>query len=295
MSETSHQRSLWRDFRRSPMAIVSSTLILALALGAVFAPWIAPQNPYDLATLNLLDGNRPPVWLPDGKMSYILGTDNQGRDILSTILFGLRISFIVAIGVVSLAGGVGTAVGLWTGYRGGWPDALLMRVADIVFSFSTTLMAILIMGVFQARGILPVIFAIAVTDWVRYARTARGSTMSVTTQEFVQSAVALGLGTPRILTRHILPNVLPPLLVIAAVDFAVVIVLESTLSFLGIGVPVSQPSLGMMISVGSKYLLAGRWWMIVFPGLTLVTLTMAVNVFGDWLRDALNPHARTLR
>lgn len=275
------------------MALVSSSLIAALALGAIFAPWLAPQNPYDLETLNLLDSNRPPIWLPEGKMPYLLGTDNQGRDILSTILFGLRISFLVAIGVVTSAGVLGTAVGLWTGFRGGWPDALLMRIADIVFSFSTTLMAILIMGVFQARGIVPVIFAIAITDWVRYARTARGSTMSVSTQEFVQSAIALGLGTPRILVRHILPNVLPPLLVIAAVDFAVVIVLESTLSFLGIGVPVSQPSLGMMISVGSEFLYAGSWWMIVFPGLTLVVLTMAVNVFGDWLRDALNPHART--
>lgn len=293
MPDAESKRSLWRDFRRSPMALVSSALIAALALGAIFAPWLAPQNPYDLATLSLLDSNRPPIWLPEGKMPYLLGTDNQGRDILSTILFGLRISFLVAIGVVTSAGVLGTAIGLWTGFRGGWPDALLMRIADIVFSFSTTLMAILIMGVFQARGILPVIFAIAVTDWVRYARTARGSTMSVSTQEFVQSAVALGLGTPRILVRHILPNVLPPLLVIAAVDFAVVIVLESTLSFLGIGVPVSQPSLGMMISVGSEFLYAGRWWMIVFPGLTLVVLTMAVNVFGDWLRDALNPHART--
>lgn len=293
MPDASSKRSLWRDFRRSPMALVSSALIAALALGAIFAPWLAPQNPYNLETLNLLDSNRPPIWLPKGKMPYLLGTDNQGRDILSTILFGLRISFLVAIGVVTSAGVLGTAIGLWTGFRGGWPDALLMRIADIVFSFSTTLMAILIMGVFQARGIVPVIFAIAITDWVRYARTARGSTMSVSTQEFVQSAIALGLGTPRILVRHILPNVLPPLLIIAAVDFAVVIILESTLSFLGIGVPVSQPSLGMMISNGSEFLYAGRWWMIVFPGLTLVVLTMAVNVFGDWLRDALNPHART--
>ncbi|HED04132.1 MAG TPA: ABC transporter permease [Candidatus Fraserbacteria bacterium] len=280
----------WQSLSRSPLALISAILILLLGLAALFAPWLSPQNPYDLATLNLSDAFQPPLWLPGGHWPYLLGTDNLGRGILSTILYGLRISFVVGLSVVLLAGGMGIVTGLWAGYRGGWLDALLMRLADTVFSFSTTLMAILIMGLLKARGVGAVVFAIAITDWVRYARTARGSTLTLKPEEFVSAAQALGAGSWRILTRHILPNALPPLLVIAAVDFAVVVILEATLSFLGIGVPITQPSLGMMIAIGSKYLYAGYWWMIVFPCAVLILLTMAVNLLGDWLRTELDPH-----
>lgn len=283
------RRSRWGRFWHSPLAVASAGVLLAFVVGAVFAPWLAPQNPYDLSRVNLGDARTPPLWQEGGRWPYLLGTDTQGRDILSTMLYGLRISFLVGLGVVMLSGGVGIAIGLWTGLRGGWPDAVLMRLADVVFSFSTTLMAILIMGLFKARGVGAVILAISVTDWVRYARTARGSTLALKGQEFVTAARSLGAGPLRLLGRHVLPNALPPLLVVAAVDFAVVIVLEATLSFLGIGVPVTQPSLGMMIARGKDQLLAGRWWMMVFPGAVLVLLTMAVNLLGDWLRDELDP------
>lgn len=273
----------------SPLAVVSAALVLAMALGAAFAPWLAPQNPYDLATLNLRDSRTPPLWLPGGKLPYLLGTDEQGRDIVSTILYGLRISFMVGIASVALSALVGISTGLWAGFRGGWVDALLMRLADVVFPFSTTLMAILLMGLFNARGVGAVVLAISVINWVRYARTARGSTLAVKGEEYIAAIRSLGAGASWVITRHILPNIVQPLLVVAAVDFAVVIVLESTLSFLGIGVPITQPSLGTMIAKGKDQLLAGSWWMLVAPGIVLVALSMAINVLGDWLRDELDP------
>ena len=288
MSDTPRQ-SRAKRFLHSPLAVASAALVLAMALGAIFAPLLAPQNPYDLATLNLRDSRTPPLWLPGGKLPYLLGTDEQGRDIVSTILYGLRISFMVGIASVALSALVGIATGLWAGFRGGWVDALLMRLADVVFPFSTTLMAILLMGLFNARGVGAVILAISVINWVRYARTARGSTLAVKGEEYIAAIRSLGAGASWVITRHILPNIVQPLLVVAAVDFAVVIVLESTLSFLGIGVPITQPSLGTMIAKGKDQLLAGSWWMLVAPGIVLVALSMAVNVLGDWLRDELDP------
>jgi len=210
---------------------------------------------------------------------------------LSTILFGLRISFIVGITTVLLSGGVGIVAGLWAGYRGGLIDAIVMRLADVVFSFSTTLMAILLMGLLKAQGVGAVVLAIAITDWVRYARTTRGSTLALKDEEFISAIHAQGASASWIVARHILPNVVQPLLVLGAVDFAVVIVLESTLSFLGLGVPPTQPSLGTMIANGKDQLFAGQWWMMVFPAIVLVLLTMAVNLLGDWLRDELDPHS----
>lgn len=288
MTDTPRQ-SRTKRFLHSPLAVVSAALVLAMVLGAIFAPLLAPQNPYDLATLNLRDSRTPPLWLPGGKLPYLLGTDEQGRDIVSTILYGLRISFMVGIASVALSALVGIATGLWAGFRGGWVDALLMRLADVVFPFSTTLMAILLMGLFNARGVGAVILAISVINWVRYARTARGSTLAVKGEEYIAAIRSLGAGASWVITRHILPNIVQPLLVVAAVDFAVVIVLESTLSFLGIGVPITQPSLGTMIAKGKDQLLAGSWWMLVAPGIVLVALSMAVNVLGDWLRDELDP------
>lgn len=288
MTDTPRQGRAKR-FLHSPLAVVSAALVLAMALGAAFAPWLAPQNPYDLATLNLRDSRTPPLWLPGGKLPYLLGTDEQGRDIVSTILYGLRISFMVGIASVALSALVGITTGLWAGFRGGWVDALLMRLADVVFPFSTTLMAILLMGLFNARGVGAVVLAISVINWVRYARTARGSTLAVKGEEYIAAIRSLGAGASWVITRHILPNIVQPLLVVAAVDFAVVIVLESTLSFLGIGVPITQPSLGTMIAKGKDQLLAGSWWMLVAPGIVLVALSMAINVLGDWLRDELDP------
>lgn len=283
------RKSLASRFLKSPLNVVSSIIILGSLFGAIFAPLIAPQNPYDLASLSLRNAFMPPVWLEGGDPHFLLGTDNTGRDIFSTILYGLRISFMVGAGVVVLSGSIGILAGIWAGLKGGFFDALIMRLGDIVFSFSTTLMAILIMGVIGAKGILIIILAIFVTDWVRYARTSRGNTLSLKHEEFISAAHATGTETRRLILKHILPNILPPLLVIAAVDFAVVIVLEATLSFLGIGVPITEPSLGMMISNGNQFIYAGHWWMIVFPGLMLILLTMSINLLGDWLRDELNP------
>lgn len=283
------KKSAWLKLRCSPLTLLSLSVVAALAMGAVLAPWISPQNPYDLATLNLREARTPPLWQAGGKAPYLLGTDDQGRDIFSTILYGLQISFVVALATVTLSGLAGTAAGLVAGYRGGWWDVLLMRLADVVFPFSTTLMAILLMGLFNARGVGAVILAIATINWVRYARTVRGSTLAVKGEEYISAIVVQGAGFWRVLLRHVLPNVLQPLIVVAAVDFAVVVVLESTLSFLGIGVPITQPSLGTMIARGKDQLFAGTWWMLVFPGLVLVLLTMAVNLIGDWLRDRWDP------
>lgn len=284
-----HNKTRWRRLGHSPITLVSLVVVLLLMAGAAMAPLLAPQNPYNLATLNLRDARTPPLWQHGGKLPYLLGTDDQGRDILSTILYGLQISFVVAIATVLLSGVVGTLAGLVAGFAGGWWDAVLMRLADVVFPFSTTLMAILLMGLFKARGIGAVVLAISIINWVRYARTARGSTLAVKQEEFITAIWAQGGGFIRILIRHVLPNAIQPLIVVAAVDFAVVIVLESTLSFLGIGVPVTQPSLGTMIARGKDQLFAGYWWMLVFPGLVLVVLTMAINLIGDWLQDELDP------
>jgi peptide/nickel transport system permease protein len=268
-------------------------ILTAFILGALFAPLITPQDPYDLSTIDLRDSRTPPLWQEGGESPFLLGTDDLGRDILSTILYGLRISFLVSISTVLISSIFGTVVGLIAGYKGGWLDALLMRIADTVFPFSTTLMAILFMGLFNARGVWAVVLAISLINWVRYARTARGSTLAVRNEEFIDAIKVQGASLRRILFRHLLPNIVQPLIVVAAVDFAVVIVLESTLSFLGIGVPITQPSLGTMIARGKDQLFAGYWWMLIFPVLTLVMLTMAINLVGDWLRDELDPRQIT--
>lgn len=275
------------------MTVLSVAILTAFILGALFAPLITPQDPYDLSTIDLRDSRTPPLWQEGGESPFLLGTDDLGRDILSTILYGLRISFLVSISTVLISSIFGTVVGLIAGYKGGWLDALLMRIADTVFPFSTTLMAILFMGLFNARGVWAVVLAISLINWVRYARTARGSTLAVRNEEFIDAIKVQGASLRRILFRHLLPNIVQPLIVVAAVDFAVVIVLESTLSFLGIGVPITQPSLGTMIARGKDQLFAGYWWMLIFPVLTLVMLTMAINLVGDWLRDELDPRQIT--
>jgi peptide/nickel transport system permease protein len=289
------------SFRHSPVAVCAALLTLACVGGAVFAPWIAPQNPFDSATLNLTDGFTPPAWNAGGSTRYLLGTDDQGRDILSTILYGARISLGVGLAAVLFSALLGVSLGLLSGYLGGRLDAFIMRIADIQLSFPAILIALLIDGV--ARVALPrelhdqlavyvLVLAIGVSGWVQYARTVRGSTLVEKGKEYVQAARVIGRHPLAIMLRHVLPNVTGPVLVIATIHIATAIITEATLSFLGVGVPPTQPSLGTLVRIGNDFLISGEWWITVFPGLALVVLVLSVNLLGDWLRDALNPKLR---
>lgn len=286
------------SFRRSPVTMVAAAVTLVMIVGATFAGWIAPQNPYDLASLDLFDAFTPPAWHEDGSARFLLGSDDQGRDVLSAILYGSRISLLVGFSSVLLAASIGVTLGLISGYVGSAVDAVIMRVADVQLSFPAILVALLIDGV--ARGVLPrethdelaipvLILAIGLAGWVNYARTVRGSTMVEASKEYVQAARLVGISAPLIMLRHVLPNVMGPVLVIATIHLAVAVVTEATLSFLGVGVSPTRPSLGTLIRVGNDFLFSGEWWMTIFPGLALVLLVLSVNLLGDWLRDALNP------
>jgi peptide/nickel transport system permease protein len=287
------------SFRNSPMAISASAVAAFMILGALLAPWLAPHNPFDLASIDLNSSLLPPAWQEDGIPLHPLGTDQQGRDVLSTILYGSRISLLVGVASVVLAMVLGISLGLLSGYLGGRLDAFIMRVADVQLSFPAILIALLINGV--ARAVLPdnanidtmallvLIGSIGLANWVQYARTVRGSTMVEKSKEYVQAARVIGVSGPAIMMRHVLPNVLGPVLVIATINVATAIITEATLSFLGVGVPATTPSLGTMINNGNNFLYSGEWWLVVFPGTALVLLCMSVNLLGDWLRDALNP------
>ena len=277
------------NFLHDPSALLGAALILIFAFIAIFAPLLAPMDPYDLTNIDLGNALLSPAWMDGGSFHFPLGTDDQGRGILSTILYGLRTSLLVGFTTVLISGTLGILLGLFGGYYGGFLDSMIMRAADTVFSFSTTLLAILLLGVFESRNIWTVIFAICIAGWVKYARTIRGSVLEVKENAYVTAAAACGAKDSRILFKHILPNALPPIFVLMAVDMAVVIMLEATLSFLGVGVPITEPSLGMMISIGKNYIYAGMWWMVLFPGLTLILLVVAINLFSDWLRDEMNP------
>jgi peptide/nickel transport system permease protein len=292
---------LWWSFRRSHVTVVAAVVTLLLVGAALLCPWIAPYNPFDLASLSLLDAMIPPAWVGDGTMAHILGTDDQGRDVLSAILYGARLSILVGAASVALAAVMGVGLGLLAGYRGGWIDSVIMRVADVQLSFPAILIALLIDGI--ARTVLPrdlhthtavyvVVFAIALSSWVAYARTVRGSTMVERNKEYVQAARVIGVHPVAIMFRHVLPNVTGPVLVIATLQLALAIITEATLSFLGLGVPATQPSLGTLIRIGNNFLFSGEWWIAIFPGATLAILALAVNLLGDWLRDALNPKLR---
>jgi peptide/nickel transport system permease protein len=285
-------------FRHSPVAVVSALVLFVCLAAALFAPWVAPHNPFDLATLNLSDALTPPRGLPGAKPEYLLGTDDQGRDVLSAILFGTRISLLVGVAAVALSVAIGVSLGLVSGYGGGRLDAFIMRAADVQLSFPAILIALLIDGV--ARAVLPreshgelallvLIVAIGVSNWPQYARTVRGSTLVEKNKEYVQAARVIGVTPAAIVFRHLLPNVLGPVLVLATINIATAIVLEATLSFLGVGVPPTRPSLGTLIRVGNDFLFSGEWWITIFPGAALVILVLAINLLGDWLRDALNP------
>ncbi len=277
------------DYFHDPSAIVGSVLLVIFIMGAGFAPWIAPQDPYDLEKVSLEHFLTPPIWMEGGQAPFLLGTDDQGRGILSTILYGCRTSLVVGFGVVLIAGTFGVTLGLLAGYYGRTFDTVTMRLADIFFSFSTTLMAFLMLGLFKQRGVLIVILAICIADWVRYARTMRGSVLQVKEEAYIMAAKATGASDLRLLLKHLLPNAIPPIFVVMAVDLAVAIMLEATLSFLGVGVPLTEPSLGMMISIGKDYVYAGMWWLVVFPGAALFFLVIGINLFADWLREELNP------
>ena len=285
------------SFRTSPVAIGAALVAFTCAFCAVFANWVAPHNPFDLATLVLGDARLPPAWLPEGSRKYLLGTDDQGRDILSALMFGARISLVVGIVSVFLSMLIGVGLGLLAGFRGGWIDGFLMRLCDVMLSFPAILVALLIAGV--GRALFPnahntvafgvLILAITLTGWVQYARTVRGSTMVERNKEYVQAARVTGVKPLRIMFRHVLPNVTGPVLVLATIQVATAIITEATLSFLGVGVPPTSPSLGTLIQVGNNYLFSGEWWITVFPAVMLILIALSVNLLGDWLRDAINP------
>lgn len=291
---------LWFSFRHSPTAILAMVIATVCVVCAVFANWIAPHNPFDLATLDLADARLPPAWVEGGSTKYLLGTDDQGRDILSALMYGSRISLLVGLASVVLSVLIGVGLGLLSGFAGGRLDAFIMRVCDVMLSFPSILVALLIDGV--GRALFPnahdtlafsvLVFAIALTGWVQYARTVRGSTMVERNKEYVQAARVIGVAPVRVMFRHVLPNVLGPVLVLATIQIAGAIITEATLSFLGVGVPPTSPSLGTLIRVGQDFLFSGEWWITIFPGAMLVLIALSVNLLGDWLRDALNPRLR---
>ncbi|MBL8340140.1 MAG: ABC transporter permease [Rubrivivax sp.] len=291
---------VWYSFKTSPVAMLAAAIAFLCIFCAVFAPWVAPHNPFDLASLNLTDARLPPAWTEGGQRQYLLGTDDQGRDILSALFYGARISLAVGLASVVLSMIVGVGLGLLSGFAGGKIDAFIMRVCDVMLSFPSILIALLIDGVGRAMfpnahdtlafGVL--IFAIALGGWVQYARTVRGSTMVERNKEYVQAARVIGVAPWRIMFRHVLPNVLGPVLVLATIQVAAAILTEATLSFLGVGVPPTSPSLGTLIRIGNDTLFSGDWWITIFPGIMLVMIALSVNLLGDWLRDALNPRLR---
>jgi peptide/nickel transport system permease protein len=293
---------LFWSFRRSPVTVAAAAITALLVLGALLAPWLAPHDPYDLASLNLLDARNPPAWEEGGDWSFPLGTDDQGRDVLSAILYGMRLSLVISGASVLLALALGIGLGLLAGYAGGWVDTLIMRIADVQLSFPAILMALLVDGV--ARSLLPhdqqndiapyvIVAAIASSIWVQFARTVRGSTLVERSKEYVQAARIIGVHPVLIAWRHVLPNALGPVMVIATINLALAIITEATLSFLGVGLPVTQPSLGTLIRIGDNFIFSGEWrWMLLYPAIALAGLALAVNLLGDWLRDALNPKLR---
>lgn len=288
------------SFRSSPTAMVAALIAFVCVFCAMFAPWVAPHNPFDLATLELSNARLPPAWMEGGNPAFLLGTEDQGRDILSALMYGARISLAVGLTSVVLSVLIGVVLGLLAGFLGGWVDAFLMRLCDVMLSFPPILVALLIAGV--GRALFPnaqdslafgvLVLAITLTGWVQYARTVRGSTLVERNKEYVQAARVTGVPPLRIMRRHVLPNVMGPVLVLATIQVATAIIIEATLSFLGVGAPITAPSLGTLIRVGNDYLFSGEWWITVFPGAMLVLIASSVNLLGDWLRDALNPKLR---
>jgi peptide/nickel transport system permease protein len=292
---------IWASFRASPMTMVAAVIVLMLVIGAVFAPLLATMNPFDPAQVFLMDASIPPRWQAGGDPRFIIGTDDQGRDMYSALLYGLRVSLTVGGLGVLLAAAIGISLGLLAGYAGGRVDSIIMRVADVQLTFPAILIALLIDGVIRAllggghredSAIIVLVLSIGLSFWVQYARTIRGSTLVEKNKDYVQAARLVGIPAPLIMLRHVLPNVIGPVLVILTINLGLAVITEATLSFLGVGLPPTQPSLGTLISIGQRYLFSGDWWIVAFPGATLAILVLAVNLLGDWLRDALNPRLR---
>lgn len=289
------------DFKRNRL-VMFATALLVLILGAsLLAPWIAPTDPFDPLSLDIMNSNLPPVWQAEGQWPFLLGTDDQGRDMLSAVLYGLRVSIIISALGVFLAAAIGICLGVLAGYFGGFLDAFIMRVADIQLTFPAILIALLIDGLLH--GMLPslsressaswvIIISIGLSFWVQYARTIRSSTMVERKKDYVNAARLFGLPPVAIMARHILPNVMGPVLVILTINFGLAIITEATLSYLGVGLPPMQPSLGTLIRIGQEFLFSGEWWIVAFPGIALAALVLTINLLGDWLRDALNPRLR---
>lgn len=292
---------IWYSFRTSPVAVVATVIAVVMIVAAVIAPLITPQDPFDPAALDLMDAFTAPAWSEDGVWRFPLGTDDQGRDLYSAILYGSRISIGVGFASVLLSIVIGVTLGLIAGYVGGTTDAVIMRIADVQISFPALLVALLLNGVLRALlpgssqetlALVVIIFSIGMSIWPQFARTVRGSTMVEKSKEYVQAARVIGLSSRAIMFRHVLPNVMGPVLVIGTINLAIAVLLEATLSFLGVGVPPTEPSLGTLIRVGQDFLFSGEWWIVIFPGVFLALLVLSVNLLGDWLRDALNPKLR---
>ncbi|MGB0412150.1 MAG: ABC transporter permease [Pikeienuella sp.] len=296
------QGDFFYAFTHSPVAMVSFGVVALLVLSAVFAPLIAPTNPFDPSSLNLMNGFTPPME-PNAftQNTFLLGTDDQGRDVFSTILYGMRISLFVGAAAVLFAMVLGITLGLISGYFGGWVETIIMRIADVQLTFPSILVAMLIFGV--AKGVTPIeyrdqmaiwvlILAIGLSDWVQFARVVRGATLVEKNKDYVAAARLIGRSPWAIMLRHILPNAMSPVLVIATISLALAIIAEATLSFLGVGAPATQPSLGTLIRIGQGFLFSGEWWILLFPACTLLALALSVNMLGDWLRDVLNPRLR---
>ncbi|WP_061014931.1 ABC transporter permease [Photobacterium leiognathi] len=307
MSNTLAAPSRWERFKNSDflyyfkkdkVAMVCFAVFLSFATAALFAPFIAPTNPYDLSSIDIMDSELPPSWMEGGDENFLLGTDDQGRDIFSTILYGARLSLTIGLLAVALQMTLGIVIGLTAGYFGGRVDSFLMRVADVQLSFSTMMVAIIVSAIFRTAlgaetyaqyAVIMLVVIIGIAEWPQYARTVRASVLAEKKKEYVEAAKVMGFRAPRIMFRHILPNCLSPILVISTVQVANAIMSEAALSFLGLGLPVDQPSLGSLISIGFKYIFSGQWWITAFPGIVLVVLVLVINLLGDWLRDVFNP------
>jgi peptide/nickel transport system permease protein len=292
---------LFYSFRRSKLTMVATAITILFFLLAILASFLSPQNPFDPAQLQLMNSRIPPLWTADGQSPFLLGTDEQGRDVLSAILYGMRVSLVVGVLGVVLSGILGIVLGLMAGYFGGVVDSVIMRVADVQLTFPAILIALLINGIAKsvfgnhldsASMLAVLVFAIGLSFWVQYARTVRGSVLVEKNKDYVAAAQLIGLPAPVIMLRHVLPNTTGPVMVIATINLALAIITEATLSFLGSGMPDTMPSLGTLIRIGNNYLFSGEWWIIIFPGAALAVLIVSINLLGDWLRDALNPKLR---
>jgi peptide/nickel transport system permease protein len=292
---------VFHSFRRSKLTMVAGGVTILFFLLAIFAPLLSVQNPFDPAQLQLINSRISPLWTADGQSPYLLGTDEQGRDVLSAILYGLRLSLTVGVLGMLFSGVLGVLLGLVAGYIGGAVDGLIMRIADVQLTFPAILIALLVNGVAKSvfgnrltenSMLLVLVFAIGLSFWVQYARTVRGSVLVEKNKDYVAAAQLIGLPAPVIMLRHVLPNAMGPVLVIATINLALAILTEATLSFLGLGMPDTKPSLGTLIRIGNNYLFAGEWWIVAFPGVALAGLILSINLLGDWLRDALNPKLR---